>query len=417
MHYLQAGADTLKMTQGEGGGDRNLWPSIFPELKEQIHQYRKPSQNGKPRACLKPDSYRIFTSKAEVNTLALSLADSLKDVPGDTHFGLDTENNLDETRDWTRVISLCFPERVYSKVIVLDLSQMNCFSKEEFPTALRQLLEHPKLIPVAVNISFDATRLEALGVRFERRVELMELGKQLQPGHKRGYGMQKMCDRILNLYVDKFGQNADWRQMKDSPELQQYAALDTYLHLLLHNKLTNLIAEGRRNGSLPIDNFTHGQKVKLTYRNKACAVGWLQFVGGTHGEMRKHGQTTIGKGKSLVMVQEVTVASVRPAFPFKATPEHPKQSYDHTKVTLRKAFDLHKTNEGALIAWPTERIQVQLESIVPHLETPQDHPLNTEEYTLLEPAEILPQQESQAGSYLDDPVLQVDGSGQGSISL
>ena len=130
---------------------------------------------------------------------------------------------------------------------------------------------------------------------------------------------------------------------------------------------------------MPIDNFTHGQKVKLTYRGKACAVGWLQFVGGTHGEMRKYGQTTIGKGKSLVMVQEVTVASVRPAFPFKATPEHPKQSYDHTKVTLRKAFDLHKTNEGALIAWPTERIQVQLESIVPHLETPQDHPLNTED--------------------------------------
>jgi hypothetical protein len=50
------------------------------------------------------------------------------------------------------------------------------------------------------------------------------LGRQLQPNHSHGYGMQKLCARLLSLYVDKFGQSADWRQMKNIDEIKEYAA-------------------------------------------------------------------------------------------------------------------------------------------------------------------------------------------------
>ena len=91
----------------------------------------------------------------------------------------------------------------------------------------------------------------------------MELGKQVHPSHPKGYGMQKLCHRHLDLYVDKFGQNADWRQMQHCDDLKQYAALDPYLHLKLYECLSKLIDAGQATGVPQSANLALDQNIHL----------------------------------------------------------------------------------------------------------------------------------------------------------
>lgn len=377
---INAGADTLKRVEGDGGGDRSLWRLVFKELKSKVKPYVPASMDGLPLAGIDEERFVVMDSCTEVNTWARAMGDALVSCEGDIHFGLDAENNIDETREITRVITICLPESLHNKVLVLDLTRMSCFDSTDFPQALKLLLQNPRMMPVAVNIAYDCKRLEDLGVTFRRRVELMDLGKELHLGRRDGYGLKSMCKRVLNLYVDKEHQRSDWREMKDNKDLQKYAALDCYLHLSLFQELTNSIALGRSRGDLPITRqYTLGQRVKLTHRKKTVALGTLQFVGGVGGEARSWGTLTVGRNKSLVMVDSVTSCSHRPAFPFKKTPEDSMDSWDNQELTLKEAYDKHKVGSGFLIAWPTDRVQVQLESVVHHMVTPAGHPLATEE--------------------------------------
>ena len=363
---INSGATVLKRVEGDGGGDRSLWPEIFQELKSNVKPWRPTMQNGQPRACLAQDKYVVFTTSTEAENWALGMAEKVASLAGETVYGLDTECNLDETRSITRVIGICLPPHIYDKVVVLDLTEMGILTAADFPVSLKRIMENPKLIPTAVNVTFDIPRLDALGVKLSRGIEIMELGKQLEPNHQQGYGMQKLCSRLLSLYVDKFGQNSDWRTMKDCADLKEYAALDPYLHLQLYSTLKLLISDARSTGQLPITSLTQGRNVQLTYRNHVCATGELEFVGGTDGEIQKWGQLTIGRNKSLVRVKQVIMSSVRPAFSYQLTAEEISagiQGWNHTIAFLKEVFEQRQTLDGLLVAWPTNRVRVQLESI------------------------------------------------------
>lgn len=105
--------------------------------------------------------------------------------------------------------------------------------------------------------------------------------------------------------------------------------------------------------------FTAGQKVKLVRRNRCCAIGKVQFVGGRDGKYRSLGALTIVRGNRLIAIEKVTISSVRPEFSFKATTEDNKPAWDHTKTYLNNVFELHKALTGsALIAWPTNRVHL-----------------------------------------------------------
>lgn len=137
--------------------------------------------------------------------------------------------------------------------------------------------------------------------------------------------------------------------MRDSPELQRYAALDCYLHLRLYHELKRCIAEGRSKGELPVTRFTHGQRVKLTYRKKIVAVGILEFVGGNAGESRSWGTLNVGRNKSLVRVNAVTSSTHRPVHPFNKTPEDSMDSWDNQESTLM-----------AILCWLLEQLKLLL---------------------------------------------------------
>ena len=139
---------------------------------------------------------------------------------------------------------------------------------------------------------------------------MIHLAKQYEPKGSKGFGMSKLVPRYLKMQVDKTNQLADWTLMSKSPELKRYAALDAYLHLKLFSVLTKLISDENAH----ITEYTPDARVQLMYRKKVIAIGTLEFVGGTGGEVRKWGRTTVGKNTSLVRVEKVTVASAKPHF-------------------------------------------------------------------------------------------------------
>jgi hypothetical protein len=153
--------------------------------------------------------------------------------------------------------------------------------------------------------------------------------------------------------------------MKTSKELQQYAALDAYLHLAVYQKLVPCITEARATGKLAIPKgLSSGREVELLWHNKVCGRGLLVFIGG-EGEICRWGQMTIGRSKTLVMLQETVLAKVRPALltvpPLKKLLAGSKiKGWDHSKVSIGEILKNDGTREGILMAWLTGRVRVRL---------------------------------------------------------
>ena len=362
---INAGVLELKQSQGDGGGDRSLWPQVFPELKARVaERSKRASKKGMKCAQRTPDQYSYIADCGAANQLALSLAARLDDSDStgtdNIYYGLDTEWNVDETRDITRVITMHFPAIIHSKTIILDLTAMGVFEEQNFPQRLKMLLSNKRLIPVAVNVSGDANRLRKLGVSIDRQVELKTLAKSLDSNNPEGYGLRVMCSRILNLHVDKTHQTSDWSTMKDRNELKEYAALDAYLHLVLYAKLKALLDKKEKSGST-----SKGQRVNLMAGSRQiCAQGTIQFDGSdAAGEQRHWGQLTIGKNHVLVKVDAVTMPAARPKFPYKPTPEEVaigKKGYETTKILLKDALEI----TDGVIPWPSKSIEVCLASSI-----------------------------------------------------
>jgi hypothetical protein len=61
---------------------------------------------------------------------------------------------------------------------------MQVSGKDEFPVKVKALLEVKRLLPVALQIGGDVNQLIALGVNVVNSVEIMDLAKEIKPGHK-----------------------------------------------------------------------------------------------------------------------------------------------------------------------------------------------------------------------------------------
>lgn len=170
-------------------------------------------------------------------------------------------------------------------------------------------------------------------------------------------------DSLLDLFVDKSSQRSDWRLLKEDKDLQEYAALDSHLHLRLYRKLVQLLEMARRTGIIPNPSLKAGSKVQITYRNQVCASGEMIFSGGANGEARKGGRLTIGKCKTLVRIDRVLMPGARPAMSYKHSPEgvsHFQKSWDCRSTTIQQLLDSSR-QEGVVIASPTGRIRALLD--------------------------------------------------------
>lgn len=80
---------------------------------------------------------------------------------------------FDDTRKLTRAFAFSFPQ-LCDKALVLDMTQIDCFSAERFSRSLKTLLETPKMVPVGVNVSVNTARLGDLGVRVQTKVDISQ---------------------------------------------------------------------------------------------------------------------------------------------------------------------------------------------------------------------------------------------------
>lgn len=103
---------------------------------------------------------------------------------------------------------------------------------------------------------------------------------------------------------------------------------------------------------------TIGNVVTLKYNGSICTTGILKFVGGT-GLTMKWGNLTIGKGKSLVQIQKVTMPGVKPRFSYKPSQqqiENGETGYNKNTTPLIKIIE-------NIISWPTENVFVDTQNL------------------------------------------------------
>jgi hypothetical protein len=62
-----AGVEKLKRFESDGGTDKALWPTVFPELLEEVRQYRPKQKDNLPVATLSSDRFVVFKTVGEVN--------------------------------------------------------------------------------------------------------------------------------------------------------------------------------------------------------------------------------------------------------------------------------------------------------------------------------------------------------------
>jgi len=158
---LNAGQPRLLRYECDGGGDRYVWLSQFPELQEGVKPYKPPTVDGLVRASILEEDYTVMVTPTEVNNWALSMSRIVANVnASEIYVGLDTENNVDETSSLTRTLQIAFPPDLFDKVVIVHLSKMCAFDRDSFPKELRKLLQLPKIIPCGVNIGHDMTHLQ-----------------------------------------------------------------------------------------------------------------------------------------------------------------------------------------------------------------------------------------------------------------
>ena len=352
------GAPELKVTQGDGGGDSCAWKQTYKaQLRDSTQKPRDPSL---PVAKLIEGKFKVLSTARMAENAFLALSHSIAEHDR-VIFGLDTEAD-DEQQ--IRVIQICLPSSICKDVFVLDLTQIGALSSEKFQELLptvKSVLKNAKMEPVAVNITYDVNQLEGLGIHFKSFIDVRNTAKELEPNHTKGYGIQALCRRFLGYHVEKELQTTNWAA-KLTNQMAHYAALDAFMHLFLYETLQKKIYDAEQQGRLPINpsrRLNVDQGVNLTFNKRVVATGTLVFVG-SNGNMQKFGTVTVGKDKSVVLVEKVLDEKVRPVYCFKPSAEEKAKGavgWDHTKVTLSGLLEKGNGNPFRL-SWPTHRLTV-----------------------------------------------------------
>jgi hypothetical protein len=374
---INAGHPQLLRHEGDEGGDKVLWARVFEELSQTVRKYKPPTIDGLVRAKIKSSEYEVITSIQAANDWATALVDAVArylESDNDPHpviyVGFDAEWNIrDGTRDITRTVQISFPKEIDEKVRVLNFTAMGVFTPDNFPNAVKQLLELPKIMLVGVNVSGDVDRLRNLGVGIKKSLDVGELAKHHVDNAPQGYSLAALAARYLQLGVDKCSQDSDWAQQPLSDKLSEYCALDARLSLQLLVAILPKVKEAiQENGpateaisDLPLESTVH-----FYYQGKVCAIADLVFVG-DGGVQQKWGKVLIGKGKSLIRLRRVITAGVKPPFFFSPDETEERDGKvrwprDTTLKSLLANAD-PSINNLPVIAVPTGRLKKPLSSV------------------------------------------------------
>ncbi len=130
--------------------------------------------------------------------------------------GLDVETTLDEPRQLCTV-QLGTREKTY----ILDALALTDLAP------LKAVMESTAVEKVIHNAAFEEQMLGAHGIRIKHVYDTLTASRRkhknsAESGHKLG----EVCERELQIYLDKALQTSDWTQRPLTPEQLDYAALD-----------------------------------------------------------------------------------------------------------------------------------------------------------------------------------------------
>ena len=208
------------------------------------------------------------------------------------------------------------------QVAVFHLTAIGATSPALFPSGLKDLLEHPKLVAVGVQIGGDLSRLKRLGVKVRRRIELRDLAKRHDSNQKDGTGLAALTRCYLEQNIDKSGQSHtnDYSMIPLPTHLVEYAALDALLALLLVQKLLPLVSNTIP-GQAVIESpksLNVGTLAELHIGGQMVAEVMIEFVGtSTQGKSWKWGNLLIGKGKAPIKLERIFVGRAKPPYLYK----------------------------------------------------------------------------------------------------
>lgn len=116
--------------------------------------------------------------------------------------GLDCEwNQHDGSHELTRTLQLAVLDR---NAAVVDLNAMEVRYPKDFPERLKKALEMKNVVAVGSNVGIDVGRMQKLGVRINKWVNLGGMAKNLWRNIG-SVGLDKLSESVFNVTIDKFG--------------------------------------------------------------------------------------------------------------------------------------------------------------------------------------------------------------------
>ncbi len=138
--------------------------------------------------------------------------------------GLDVETTLEEPRVLC-TIQIAAPGRVY----IIDALAFSDLSP------VRAVMENKAVTKVIHNALFEEQMLAKHNIKILNVYDTLAVSRKRQrKGQQGGHKLGEVCERELNIHMDKQYQTSDWTKRPLTPEQLLYAAADAEVLLLLH---------------------------------------------------------------------------------------------------------------------------------------------------------------------------------------
>ncbi len=140
--------------------------------------------------------------------------------------GLDVETTLEEPRV---LCTIQFSDEDANYVI----DALAC----QDLSPIRQVLENKDVLKIIHNAEFERQMFAPFGLKIDPVLDTLVASRKktrrapIQGGHR----LDEVCERELNIFLDKRQQTSDWTVRPLSPEQLRYAAIDAEVLILLHD--------------------------------------------------------------------------------------------------------------------------------------------------------------------------------------
>lgn len=113
-------------------------------------------------------------------------------------------------------------------------------------TPLAQVFAAPKPVKVIHNATFEKRVLATVGIAIEGIFDTLTISRRLR-GRQMvgGHSLKVVCERELEITLDKSAQTSNWSERPLDPDQLRYAALDAEVLLALYDRFAPALAQGR----------------------------------------------------------------------------------------------------------------------------------------------------------------------------